>query len=418
MYSPRSHRVSNTMTKKNRTKRTASRKQKKATPFADAGAIAGKEIGKFLGIPQASGIGRWLGQGIGAIFGSGDYQMVGQTPEYNVLTNGKQIPKFMTNDRTNVICHREYLGDILSTTSFFNRAYSLNPTDPKTFPWLSQIAPNYQQFRFHGLIFEFRPMITDFTSSGQPGVLVFATNYNSAEPIYQSKQEMENSEYAVSVKPTLPLIHAIECDPNETTITKLYTDRDANRDPRLTDLGLTQLATTGNAAANVVLGELWVSYCVEFFKPKLVPEIGGVLTAHARRAVISTSSPLGGVGVSVSTDLQSFTVTAASIFWQAVPGTKWLVNVQWSGDTNAVLATLDTPLLSQASYGPWTNQINGSPSVYSEEVGNSSRRFSFQAVVTVTGENPSVSFAAAFTALPTGNTQADIVLTQIDRGVF
>lgn len=410
------------MTKKNRTKRVvvAPRKQKPATPFADSGAIAGKALGKLLGIPQASGIGRWLGSGIGAIFGSGDYQMVGQSPQYNVLANGKQIPKFMANERTNVICHREYIGDITSTTNFFNREYTLNPTDHQTFPWLSQIAVNYQQYRFHGMIFEFRPMITDFTSSGQPGVLVFATNYNAAEVAFQSKQEMENSEYAVSVKPTLPLIHAIECDPGETTITRLYTDRDANRDPRLTDLGKTQLATVGNFASGVVLGELWVSYCVEFFKPKLVPEIGGVLTGHSRRGVTSIPAPLGGVQAVVSTDMPSFAVDGTSINWRASAGTKWLVNVQWSGDVAVVLAQLDNPVPNaQLVAGGWTNQITGSSQCYSEEVGNTSRRFSYQGIFTVQSDfTASLSFTSAFTALPTGNTQCDVVLTQIDRAVF
>jgi hypothetical protein len=415
MYSPRGHRVSNTMTnKKNSTKRRASRvKQKKATPFADAGAIVGKNIANMFGLPQASGVGRWLGQGIGAIFGSGDYQMVGQEPGYNVLANGKQIPKFMTNDRTNVICHREYLGDILSTTGFQNRSYPLNPTSTKTFPWLSQLAVNYQQFRFHGVIFEFRPMITDFTSAGQPGILVFATNYNANEPSFASKIEMENSEYAVSVKPTLSLIHAIECNPQETTITKLYTDMDA--DPRFTTLGNMQLATTGNASANVVLGELWVSYCVEFFKPKLVPEIGGVQTLHARRSVISTVNPLGTIQVSYGSDIPDSFVSGSSISFRATPGTKWLVQVAWSGDVTAVLATLNDPILSGASYGPWANQITGGPSFYSEEIGNTSRRFTFQAVITMVNDLVSMTFGSCFTALPTTNTQADVVICQLDR---
>lgn len=405
------------MTKKNRTKKMAAKQKAKPTPFADAGQIAGRELGKLLGIPQASGIGRWLGQGIGAIFGSGDYQMVGQDPKYNILANGRQIPKFVANERTNIICHREYLGDITSTQNFTNRSYLINPTNAQTFPWLSQLAVNYQQYRFHGIIFEFRPMITDFTASGQPGVLVFATNYNAAEPAFNSKVEMENSEYAVSVKPTLPLIHAIECDPQETTITRLYTDTTANSDPRFTTLGKMQLATTGNSTTGVVLGELWVSYCVEFYKPKLVPEIGGVLSAHIRRAVNSTSNPLGTVGVSTTADM-TVAVNGASVGWTGAVGTKWLVNVAWSGDNAVALTTLDSPALSNCSFGPWTNQINGQAEMFSEEVGNTSRRFTYQAVVTATGDLPSLVFSSSFAALPTGNTQVDIVVTQLDQAAL
>lgn len=403
--------------KKNSTKRKPSRvKQKKATPFADAGAIVGKNIANMFGLPQASGVGRWLGQGIGAIFGSGDYQMVGQEPGYNVLANGKQIPKFMTNDRTNVICHREYLGDINSTQAFSNRTYPLNPTSTKTFPWLSQLAANYQQYRFHGLIFEFRPMITDFTSGGQPGVLVFATNYNANEPSFTSKLEMENSEYAVSVKPTLSLIHAIECNPQETTITKLYTDMDSS-DPRFTTLGNTQLATVGNLYENIVLGELWVSYCIEFFKPKLVPEVGGVQTAHSRRTTISAGNPLGSIQVAYESDIPDSVITSTQIIFRSTPGNKYLIQVAWSGDNAVALATLNDPALTGATYGAWANQITGSPSFFSEELGNSSRRFTFQMVITVTSDVVRLNFASSFTVLPTTNTQCDIVLCQLDRGI-
>jgi hypothetical protein len=47
------------MTKKN--KRVQPRKQKKATPFADAGAIAGQALGQMFRAPYLKGVGKWLG---------------------------------------------------------------------------------------------------------------------------------------------------------------------------------------------------------------------------------------------------------------------------------------------------------------------------------------------------------------------
>lgn len=77
----------------------------------------------------------------------------------------------------------------------------------------------------------------------------------------------------VSTRPSGSVIHPVECSPRETPITRLWV-RNTNYsqystvDPRLYDLGVFQLATVGmQAAANI--GELWVSYDVEFFKPTL-----------------------------------------------------------------------------------------------------------------------------------------------------
>lgn len=281
------------------TNKTKQRKQvvrrRKQTPFADAGQIAGNALGTMFNQPWMKGVGRWLGSGIGAIFGSGDYTMVGQTPQYNVLTNGAQVPQFKTGNKTNVICHREYLGDINGSTVFTNHRYRLNPGDPKTFPWLSTIAAQYQQYRFHGIIFEFRPLITDFVTSGAPGVVVFATNYNADAPKYTSKIQMENSEYAVSVKPTTGLIHGVECAPGETPVKQLYVRTGKvpeGQDLRLYDLGQTQFATQQNP--NQILGELWVSYCVEFFKPQLNDDIASHVQSYRETRGSPTSfSPFG-----------------------------------------------------------------------------------------------------------------------------
>lgn len=333
------------MTNKNKTKRrmvVQPSKQKakpaKATPFSDAGAIVGSRLGTVLNLPYLRGVGKWLGSGIGQIFGSGDYQIVGANPSYNVMMNGNQIPSFNSTRQTNIICHREYLGDILGTAGFNNTSYPLNPGISKTFPWLSTIAQNYQEYKFHGIIFEFRPLITDFVTNGAPGVVVMATNYNADSPPYDSKQEMENSEFAVSVKPTRELIHGIECAMSQTVLPQLYVRSGvppAGQDLRLYDLGNFQFATQVNPIQN--LGELWVSYCVEFFKPVLPRDVGGnVMSFLTNRSSISAANPFGLIQSSVSGDLD-VTVTNNSISWTGQPGNCYLVTADWVGTVNAVL---------------------------------------------------------------------------------
>jgi hypothetical protein len=273
----------------------------KSTPFATSGQIVGKSVGSMFGrAGLGEGIGKWLGSGIGSIFGSGDYTQVGPSPVYNVLTNAKQIPQFTTNAQTNIVCHREYLGDINGTASFNNVAYPLNPGMPQTFPWLSTVAQNYQEYRIHGIVFEFKSLITDFVTSGAPGVVVMSTNYNADVGNYTTKQQMENAEYAVSTKPTTDMIHGIECAPTQTITPQRYIRSGPvplGQDLRLYDLGTFQFATMSNPVQD--LGELWVSYCIEFYKPILPINVGGsVLSSHITRGPsVSGTNPLGSTAI-------------------------------------------------------------------------------------------------------------------------
>jgi hypothetical protein len=410
------HRVSHTMTNKTKQKKAlktvTQQKSKKATPFADVGQIVGSKLSTMFGIPYASGVGKWLGSGIGQIFGSGDYQMVGSHPSYNVLTNGNQIPKFSTGRQTNIVCHREYLGDIIGTASFNNTVYPLNPGLVQTFPWLSTVAQNYQEYRFHGLIFEFRPMITDFVTGGAPGTVIMATNYNADTPRYTSKQEMENSEFAVSVKPTQDLIHGVECARPQTVQPISYVRTGlppSGQDFKNYDLGTFQFATQSNPVQN--LGELWVSYCVEFLKPVLSTDTGGnILSARSLRTTVAPTSPLGGIGVNVVGDLD-LVMSGVGINFTGLPGNYYEVAVVWTGSIAAVVANPGIALVNATSDPVWG--LAGSNSVFSPATGVTSTRMSWNGIITCTSVAPA-TVALNFDGsgvYPSGTTDCTIVVT-------
>jgi hypothetical protein len=324
-----------------------SKQKKKKTPFKDTGAIVGSKIGGMFGNSSlGSGIGKWLGTGIGTMFGSGDYHMSGPNPKYNVITNGSQIPQFSTTRQTNIVCHREYLGDITGTAGFLNTPYILNPGVSSTFPWLSSVAANYQEYRFHGLVFEFRPLITDFVTSGAPGVVIMATNYNSDAVDYTSKQQMENSEFAVSVKPTLNLVHGIECAAQQTILPTKFVRTGSvpvNQDLRLYDQGIFQFATQQNPTQD--LGELWVSYCVEFFKPILpVVESEPSSGFHALRSTVSSAAPLGLIQVRTNGTLPVIVTGNQIAISNAAVGSTYLVDIIYESAT-AVSITQVAPAL-------------------------------------------------------------------------
>lgn len=432
---PFSHAVSNTMTNKTKKKNAAklrseavavkrlsdqvkSLKMKKNTPFADTGGIAGQKIGSMFGnAAWGKSIGRWLGTGIGSIFGSGDYTMVGSIPNYNVLTNSKQIPQFTSSQQTNIVCHREYLGDILGTASFSNTAYPLNPGMAQTFPWLSTVAENYQEYKFHGVVFEFRPLITDFVTNGAPGVVVMATNYNADVPAYVNKQQMENSEYAVSVKPTNALMHGVECQSTQTTLPQRYVRNGSvpsNQDLRLYDYGNFQFATQSNPVQN--LGELWVSYCVEFFKPVLPATVGGsISSAHVYRTGVLNTLPLGSATVT-NTGTLALTVAASSIQFLAAPSTKYLVNLTWNGPSGAVTF----PGLSVSGAGIlttfWNNNANSS--IAAPSVGATTTQSAVESlylVGTTGGGNAIIAYNTSG-IFPAGWT-VDIIVVELDSSI-
>nr|QDH88154.1 MAG: hypothetical protein H1BulkLitter52246_000001 [Riboviria sp.] len=387
-------------------------KKKKSTPFSDTGAIIGRSLGGMFGNSSiGSGIGKWLGTGIGSIFGSGDYTLAGQPPSYNVLTNGKQTPQFSTTAATNIVCHREYLGDIQGTAGFNNTSYPLNPGLQQTFPWLATVAENYQEYKFHGVVFEFRPLITDFVTSGAPGVIIMSTNYNADVPLYTTKQQMENAEFAVSVKPTLGLMHGIECATDSTTFPKRYIRSGAvpsNQDLRLYDYGNFQFATQTNPVQ--ALGELWVSYCVEFMKPVLPETTGGdILSYHGYRTGANGTNPFGTTSAGTPSGTLSVTVTNAGFSFLAQPLTRYLVVLSISG----ISATIVNPSVSLVNCSYVNVTFGTSPSVNAPQTAGVTGIWTFTTMVVsnlLSASNIGINLSGA--TLPAGT--ADLVVTQID----
>jgi len=96
-----------------------------------------------------------------------------------------------------------------------------------------------------------------------------ATQYNVYERNFTNSQFMENTQYSCSGKPSISLLHAVECSKFQNVNSVLYMDDDiAGDDQRFEDLGKFSIATEGMQQTECVIGELWVSYDVELLKPR------------------------------------------------------------------------------------------------------------------------------------------------------
>lgn len=233
-------------------------KSSASTSLGKIGSVAGDRIAKFFG---------W-----GQYHVSKNSLLLDPPPMINRSEGGQST-----------IRHREFLGDIITgdANTFKIQSFPINPAQEVTFPWLSQIASNYEQYRIEGMIFEFRSMAAEALNSTNLalGSVIMCTNYDVLDPPFKQKSEMENYEYGSSAKPSESQVHPIECDRSQTTITELYCRPDAvgmtaGQDLRFSDLGNFQIATNGFQAANVNVGELWVTYQVTFLKGKMFTALG------------------------------------------------------------------------------------------------------------------------------------------------
>lgn len=403
--------------KQKRVVRQMQRMSIKSTPFGDAGAIAGGGLSRMLGFGPGIGTaaGRWLGSGIGSIFGSGDYKLSGETVASNVLVNAGQAPQFVKGKGT-VICHREFVADLSGTSAFTNTQYVINPGLVATFPWLNAFAQNFEEYRIHGMIFEFKSTSSEYNTGGNAlGSVVMATQYNIQSPAFANKVAMENYDFAVSCKPSESMIHAIECKPKEGVLqnyfvrTNSYTPTGV--DNRFTDYANFNIATVGNSSTNII-GELWCSYCIEFFKPRVPSTVGGgVSSAHYTRTGPSSASPFG-TATSVSSGSLALTVSGTTITFVGVVGQQYYVNLVWgstSGSTTAPSIAYTNgsqpSWFGGDSYGS-VDQPNGT---------NTISNFGYSSVFVV-----NASGACAITgsgATITTGSSLDIFITELDSAV-
>jgi hypothetical protein len=278
-----------------------------------------------------------------SITGLGSYHISG-TP----LSMGNGPPMF-NGGRAPRVSHREYLGDILSTTDFTVREYRINPASIRTFPWLASMADRFEQYRLHGCVFEFKSTSADALNSTNTalGTVIGAAVYDSQRganygniadlPTFKSKLEMENYQFAVSTAPSRSAMFPIELARNQTPINELYlvsdeTYEDASSvgDRRLNDIGTFVLATSGMQAIGSNIGELWVTYDVELLKPRIDPNSSKeVPTVHLVSTCTTPNEPFGAVDLYSSNNIR-FGYANNALVLGDTPGS-WCLTIMTKG---------------------------------------------------------------------------------------
>lgn len=152
--------------------------------------------------------------------------------------------------------------------------------------------------------------------------MVVSTQFNATEALWTSKFQIENSNDAVSCRPDHDLIYGVECANQANT--GLYVAGSANSTPiNLTTLGnlYVGIMNTGAYTQGVPLGELWVTYDVSLRRPRIDPNIGGLM--HFTGKCLTTQSNTG-----YSNLTSQNTVTSGLIPGLAISGSATQTTIQ------------------------------------------------------------------------------------------
>lgn len=394
--------------------------------YPGVGARIGGGIGSIFG-PAGTALGSLLGHGaqslVKHVTGFGDYMI-----EQNSLMPGALSPPIINNSKKPssgvIVRHREYITDITATTGFTTTVYPINAGILATFPWLSQIASSFEEYCIHGMLFEFKSMSSDAVLSTAAntalGTVIMATQYNALNPNFTDKRQMENYEFCNSAKPSESFIHPVECKGSETPVKCLYvrTAPVSTGDLRLYDLGNFTIATQGMQVAGGVIGELWVTFEIEFYKPKLL-EGQNLLTDHFILTAVSNTRPLGaalttepvpGSAIGTVIDVDGSGLTTLNFPFSIVDGT-FMVDYSVRGTATAIVPPA-VSFSTNCIVGPNLFENNTIPSQL-VRAGTTTSVFMQSFLVTITGPNARIIFGAAG-ILPAAVVAGDLFIYQIN----
>lgn len=259
-----------------------------------AGKWGARGIGAGIGYAMGGYEGARSGYNVGAKFsrmvGTGDYST--GAPVTNQIIAGGDAPLTVnaTSDLSGdiILNHREFVQNVVisgtggTNSGFANISFPINPGLQALFPWLSQVASNFTLYEFQGLIMEYKPTSGEQGSTSNAlGKVIFATNYDPEADLFASSVQAENYDYAISTKPSMPMLHGIETKRSAMATNMQYIRTgEVTRDKIFTDVGLFQVMTEGiplggAGSVTAIVGELWATYKIRLSRANLFSSLLG-----------------------------------------------------------------------------------------------------------------------------------------------
>lgn len=325
----------------------------------------------------------------------------------------QSIPTFanpLNKEGCTNIQNREYLGDILSSTGFSLQVQAtLNPGLAEYFPWLSNVAKMYTQYRFNSLLFMYKSTSGALSTTQALGQVMGATSYNVYDPVPATKSAMLNQPFASSKVPSEDCIWPVECAPSMTSQQGLLYVRGgtpSTGDLRMYDLGTFNLATNGQASADLRIGELWVIYDIDFYKPELpATNIAATNYTIISNSAYTNAAPLGSGTQTVTQNDLGLTVSGTVITFPELAQGTYYISVYWAGTSNAACS-------GQGAAWTYATGITSIQYTSSDVSGNNASRITVTDLVTVLPSTTPLSLTTTTLVLPSGTTSVNITVVR------
>lgn len=255
--------------------------------------------------------------------------------------------------------------EVPSSTSYLvQRSFTINPGNSNTFPWLARLANSYQQYRVRGMVFHYVPTSGSLSSgtSNALGSVMLQTSYRANDAAPSTKVELLNEFWSTESPPMDAFAHPIECNPNENPFNVQYVKSNsaiipAGDSPLLYDLGVTHVATSGQQASGVALGDLWVTYEIELKKPIIASNVTSSAFLFAAYSNVSTPTFANPFGVGTSNEGNiAFTTTASRqiVLPAVVYGEFWLLVVFKGASALTNPTVVGAPTLTNCTLSNWS----------------------------------------------------------------
>jgi hypothetical protein len=277
-------------------------------PDTNIGAAIGGALGKFAGDRLGLGsAGQWIGSKLGGglvtlIKGHGAYEVSENTilKSGGVLPEGAPPPAFLSGHSEVRVAHEETIFVVVAPATPAAFTMYTFPLTPLILRWLARYCCLYQKWRARGWTFTFVSTSSGLTSTTALGEVAMVATYDPYLPPFTCLEDLLGTVGAVSEKPSVNQICAVECATSLTPTGQLYVDSiGAVDDDRFTQLGTLTIATTGlTATAGTILGRIVASVDMEFFDPVLSPDANIPWVAYfAFTTGVTKNAPFGTSGI-------------------------------------------------------------------------------------------------------------------------
>lgn len=176
--------------------------------------------------------------------------------------------------------------------NFHVQKFEINPGLSSSFPWLSQIAPSFQKYVIKHMTFEYKTAQSTFA----PGMVMFAPSFDVTASLPTSKSQM--LEYAFAKRAPIWQNMSVSLSQKDIMSYKSYYVRyNAKEEILLYDPLYIMIATDAVSSDLEYIGELWISYDIEFEAPARIDPVAfnmgnwkGIATSNVMQTALFEGS--------------------------------------------------------------------------------------------------------------------------------